>query len=179
VGSAVWGIVASRADLSMAYLGIAAGFAAGGVLLRGLSLAALDAVDHTPAHHWPEPEVAGGPSLEDGPVMILVEYIVDAPNAEEFQASMRKIGLSRRRYGALHWSLFQDSADPARFVESWIEDTWAEHLRTHQRVSVADRDLEAPARKLVRPGSPIAIRHLIASQPHPGAPIEQASARTP
>lgn len=110
--------------------------------------------------------------------MILVEYIVDAPNAEEFQASMRKVGLSRRRYGALHWSLFQDTADPTRFLESWIEDTWGEHLRHHQRVSVADRELEERARNLVRPGSPIGIRHLIASQPHPSAQIEQASAKT-
>jgi hypothetical protein len=165
IGSALWGLVASRGGLSMAYCGIAIGLATGPILLRGLSLATTEALDHTPSHHWPEPGRAAEPSLGDGPIMVLVEYTVESASAEAFRTSMEAIGLSRRRYGALHWSLFQDTSDPMRFVESWIEDTWADHLRHHERISVADREAEETARKLVKPGSPIEIRHFIASHP--------------
>jgi MFS family permease len=165
-GSALWGAVAARSNLSAAYLGIAVGLAAGGMLLRRLKLASVEGVDHTPTHHWPDPSVTGELGHEAGPIMVLVEYTVDAPNAGDFRTAMGRVGLSRRRYGAFHWSLFQDTADPTRFVESWVVDTWAEHLRHHQRVSVADQELEKEARMLVRPGSRVEIRHFISSRPH-------------
>src|SRR5204863_2949708 len=69
-GSALWGAVASRAGLSAAYVGIAAGLLLSAALAIRLRPGADEAVDFTPAHHWPEPDVVGEPSLEAGPVMI-------------------------------------------------------------------------------------------------------------
>jgi MFS family permease len=166
-GSALWGVVASRAGLSASYLGIAGGLLLGAALAVRLKPAADEVVDHTPAHHWPDPVVTGEPSLDAGPVMVQVEYDVDPARTDAFRIAMNALGQSRRRDGALAWWLFQDAADPARFVETWIEVTWAEHLRNHERVSVAHKDLEQRAVSLTRTGSTLTTRHFITPQTRP------------
>src|SRR5204862_5141798 len=148
------------------YFGIAAGLLLSAALAVQFKPAAEEAVDFTPAHHWPEPAVAGEPSLEAGPVMMQVEYRVDPPRADAFRNAMADLGRNRRRDGALQWWIFQDTADPSRFVETWIEATWAEHLRNHERVSVAQRKLEQTVRDLTQSGSTISTRHFIAPEPN-------------
>ena len=96
-----------------------------------------------------------------------VEYRVDPPSADAFRNAMAELGRNRRRDGALQWWLFQDTADPSRFVETWIEATWAEHLRNHERVSVAQQELEQKVRDLTQSGSTINTRHFIAPEPKP------------
>jgi MFS family permease len=161
-GSLLWGAVASSAGLSAAYFGIAGGLLLGAVLAIWLRSAADGVEDHGPAHHWREPQVDGELSLEAGPIMIQVEYIVDPPQAHAFELAMGELGRNRRRYGAMHWWIFQDTADPSRFVETWIESTWAEHLRYHERVSIAHKQIEQRAQDLTRSGSTITTRHFVA-----------------
>src|SRR5205085_11106577 len=109
----------------------------------------------------PEPAIAGEPSLDAGPVMMQVEYRVAPPRAVAFRNAMAELGRNRRRDGAVQWWLFQDTADPSRFVETWIEATWAEHLRNHERASFEHQELEQRTRDLTRRGSTIIIRHFI------------------
>jgi MFS family permease len=168
-GSALWGVVASRAGLRAAYLGIAAGLLLGAALAVRLKPAADEVVDHTPAHHWPDPVVAGEPSLDAGPVMIQVEYSVDPARTDAFRSAMNALGRNRRRDGALQWWLFQDTQDLSRFVETWIEATWAEHLRNHERVSVAHKELEQRAASLTRNGSTLMTRHFIPPETGPSS----------
>jgi hypothetical protein len=33
----------------------------------------------------------------------------------------------RRRDGAYRWGVFEDTADPSRFVETFLVDSWLEH----------------------------------------------------
>jgi hypothetical protein len=35
--------------------------------------------------------------------------------------------------------IFRDLAQPDRYVETYIVDSWAEHLRQHERSVAADR----------------------------------------
>jgi len=179
-GSALWGLVASRAGLSTAYLGIAGALLLGAALAVRLRPAADEVVDHTPAHHWPDPVVTGEPSLEAGPIMVQVEYCVDPPHADAFRSAMAELGRNRRRDGAVQWWLFQDTSDPSRFVETWLEETWAEHLRNHERVSVAHREIEQRVRDLTRSGSTIATRHFIApdTRPSTNAVVRAVEERT-
>jgi quinol monooxygenase YgiN len=166
-GSALWGAVALHAGLNAAYFGIAAGLLLSGGLAIRLRPAADEVVDFTPAHHWPEPAVAGEPSPEAGPVMVQVEYRVDRSRREAFRNAMAELARNRRRDGAVQWWLFQDTADPSRFVETWIEATWVEHLRNHERVSVAQQELEERIRALTQRGSTTSTRHFIAPEPRP------------
>jgi MFS family permease len=179
-GSVLWGVVASRAGLSTAYFGIAGGLVLGAAVTARLRPVADEVEDHTPAHHWPEPVVSGEPSLDAGPIMIQVEYRVDAPRADAFRTAIAAVGRSRRRTGAMLWWLFQDTADPTRFVETWIEATWAEHLRNHERVSVAHKEIEQRVRDLTQEGSAITTRHFIApvTRPSTAAVVHAVEERT-
>src|SRR5262249_8750268 len=145
-----------------------------------LKLAADANVDHTPAHHWPDPTVAGAPRLEAGPIMIQVEYCVDPPNAEAVRGAMAELRRQRRRPGAAQGGPAHATADPSRFVETWVESTWAEHLRYHERVSVAHQEVERRAQALVRSGSPITTRHFIAPVERPSdvTMVQSVEART-
>jgi len=42
-----------------------------------------------------------------------------------------------------------DSADPRRCVECWLVESWAEHLRQHDRTTQSDREVEERIRTLV------------------------------
>jgi MFS family permease len=168
-GSVLWGEVASHAGLNAAYFGIAGGLVLGAALALRLKPAAAEGADFTPAGHWPEPVVAEGPPLEAGPIMVQVEYCVDPPQAEAFRTAMAELGRLRRRDGAMQWWLFQDTADPSRFVESWLEATWVDHLRTHERASVAYQEIEQKTRDLTRGGSTIQTRHFVSPESRPAS----------
>ena len=53
------------------------------------------------------------------------------------------------RDGAYAWGVFQDNA-AGRFVETFLVESWTEHLRQHRRVTHADRALEGVAHRYLR-----------------------------
>ena len=77
---------------------------------------------------------------------------------------MQELRRQRRRDGAFFWELFQDTTDPARFVEYFMVESWLEHLRQHERVTVADRDIQERAAAFhLGPEAP-QVRHLLAPE---------------
>ena len=54
-----------------------------------------------------------------------------------------------------------DTADSGRFVETFLLESWAEHLRQHQRVTNADRLLERNVRQYL--SEPAKTTHYIAA----------------
>ncbi len=103
-------------------------------------------LDLTPSGHWPAPELVLTPELEDGPVLITVEYRVPAARARAFVEAMEAMRSFRHREGAVHWDLFRDLADPDRYVETFVVVSWAEHLPQHAPVTVEDQAIEAGLR---------------------------------
>jgi Transmembrane secretion effector len=75
---------------------------------------------------------------------------------------MRAVRLERLRDGALRWELYHDPADPQLYVETFLTESWVEHLRQHERVTLADREAEARARALHCGPAPVALSHLVA-----------------
>lgn len=63
----------------------------------------------------PEPHVFLEPHPEQGPVLVMVEYLIDPDAWRGFAQAMRPLGQIRRRDGAIRWGLFQDAADPGRY----------------------------------------------------------------
>lgn len=161
VGSLIWGAVASAAGLRPA-LGIAAAGAAASTLLRfRFRLRTGEDLDLSPSRHWPAPAVAGEIPPDQGPVMITLDYRVQPDEAAEFERAMARVRLARRRDGAYFWDLFVDAADPERYVEVYLTDTWMEHLRQHERVTEQDRRWEVVAREHVVGGRPVSGAHLL------------------
>jgi hypothetical protein len=74
--------------------------------------------------------------------MITTEYRVNSAHAHEFLEALTALADARRRDGAYAWSVFRDAAEPDLFLEYFLEDSWAEHLRHHERVTEDDRALQ-------------------------------------
>jgi MFS family permease/quinol monooxygenase YgiN len=163
-GSFVWGLVATQRDLATAFCAAGVGLVLGTFVLSRVRLADLETLDLTPTHHWPDPKVVGAPDPESGPVVVEVEYRIDPARAAEFVRAARALEPMRRRDGAVQWWLLRDTDDPARYVEIFAVETWAEHLRQHDRVSAADREIEERVQALhVGPSRPVG-RHLLAAE---------------
>jgi MFS family permease len=176
-GATAWGVVAQEVSLSGAFAIAAAGLAAGAVAGLRVRLRAPD-VDLSPSRHWPEPHVEVQTPLEAGPVLVTVEYEVPEEHAEAFRAAMGPVGRSRRRTGARRWGLFQDAADPRRFVETYEVATWGEHLRQHgERVTVRDQEFEDRAHALLADGTGPRVSHLIAAAPPAQEPVRALARR--
>jgi hypothetical protein len=136
-------------------LGLTAGFR--------FKLICSEDLDLSPSLHWPEPKVLPTPaSKQTGQALVTVEYQIDPKDAEAFKSAARRLGEIRKRDGALYWNLFHDTADAGRYLESYVTDSWAEHLRQHGRVTKADKEIEDVVMAFhIGPSSP-RISHLIA-----------------
>jgi hypothetical protein len=103
-------------------------------------------------------------------VLVTVEYRVDSPNRDAFLAALDRVARERRRDGAYAWGVFEDTAVEGRFLETFLVESWLEHLRQHERVTNADRVLEETVRRFQTEGTP-KITHFIAAEPgEPKAP---------
>lgn len=122
-------------------------------------------LDLTPSAHWPQPLVTGDATPDSGPVMITVEYRVDPAQAAVFLAALRALEPARRRDGAFAWGVFRDAAQPGRFLEYFLEDSWLEHLRHHERVTQTDRELQSRVQSFhVGDAAPLVTHFLAADE---------------
>ncbi|HEX8854042.1 MAG TPA: MFS transporter [Thermoleophilaceae bacterium] len=163
-GALVWGLVADGFSVEAAFLSAAV------VLLVSLaargraSLIGIEEPDLTPATAWTEPVLPIEPAAGDGPVLVTLEYRVREDDVLAFAAAMEELGRIRRRDGARQWRLYQELEDRACWLETFIVDSWSEHLRQHRRMTVADLDVERRAKGFhVGPGEP-ETRHMLAAE---------------
>jgi len=101
-------------------------------------------------------------SHDRGPVMITVEYHVDAASRDAFLAAMDKVGEQRRRDGAYAWGIFEHTGEPAHYIEYFLVASWVEHLRQHDRVTMSDQDQQASVRRYHQGEQPPIVRHYLA-----------------
>jgi len=163
IGSALWGLLAEHFGLGPAHY-----VAAGGALIalwgtRRWKLRSGPAVDLTPSMHWPPPVLAEGVDKDAGPVLVTIEYQVAAENREAFLAALVPLAYERLRDGAYDWNVFEDTAHPERMIETFLSDSWLDHLRQHRRVTRADRAVEDHLQRFTR--GPPRITHYIAARP--------------
>jgi MFS family permease len=162
VGSAAWGAVATHFGVTIALTCAAVGLIIGIAASLRHTLIDGDELNLTPSALWPEPVVVLEPNPEEGPVLVQIEYWIDPNRAREFRRAMRNVRRVRRRDGATRWGLFRDPAEPGRFVESFLVESWAEHLRQHARGTASDREIvQCILGFHIGPGQP-AVTHLIA-----------------
>ena len=161
-GSALWGQVASwvgiPAALTLAAIGALLGIAATWRYRIGLH----DVADLSPSLHWATPMMADELEMDRGPVMVTVEYQIDPARTGEFTQIMHQMRRIRRRDGAFMWELFNDVEVPGRMVECFMVDSWLEHLRQHERVTIADKDVSDAVRVFHLGSEPPKVTHLVA-----------------
>ena len=69
----------------------------------------------------------------------MIEYRIRLTEKTEFTRALHAVRPIRMRDGAIRWGLFQDTAQPERFVETFVMESWLEFLRTRERMTAADR----------------------------------------
>jgi hypothetical protein len=159
-GSAVWGMVGSRASVTTALVWAGLGTMATTALAFVARLPDTTA-DVSPWVHWRAPVIVqnSAPEMEQGPVLVTVEYGVERHKAKEFLRAMHRYGRVRRRDGAFRWAVYRDLERDDVYLETFLVSSWAEHLRQHERITRADRELEDRTRALSR--AEPKVRHLV------------------
>jgi MFS family permease len=162
LGALIWGLVVKQSDTRIAFTLVAVGLLATVPVARRWPLRPPGTIDVRMAEGLPDPEMVLDPDPGHGPVLVTVEYRVPAERADAFREAMVPVGRARRRSGGERWGLFQDGADPERFVEAYVVSTWEEHLRQHQeRFTQTDLLFEERARELVAEGTTPRVEHLL------------------
>lgn len=141
IGAGLWGQIA---DLSSVPTAVIAAALAGVVALFALRRWKIEGgidEDLTPLPPVTPTDLAQPVGPQEGPVMVVVEYLIDPARAGEFAAVMRATRRARLRQGALSWGLFRDASMQGRYVEYFVDENWIEHLRRLERFTAADRGL--------------------------------------
>jgi predicted MFS family arabinose efflux permease len=161
-GGIAWGQIASVASIERAMEIAAFSSLVVYVLLRRrYHLSSLAETDLTPAQVTPE--FAAGATIEgdQGPVMVTIEYQIDPARAAEFTAVMAESRSWRLRHGALHWGLYRDIADPGRYIEHFLLDSWLDRLRQIERLTAEDIALRDRKNEFHIGSEPPDMRHLL------------------
>ncbi|HEX9054782.1 MAG TPA: MFS transporter, partial [Gemmatimonadales bacterium] len=161
LGAALWGTVATHLGITGALLAAAAGLLLSFAAAARWSLGPSDRLDLAPSGHWRDPVVTGDLHQDEGPVLVTVEYRVAPEDAAAFARAMHGVGQLRRRDGAVSWGLYRDTADPRRWVETFVVESWGEHLRQHARATMSDLATEAAARRYHRGEGLPAVAHFV------------------
>jgi MFS family permease len=164
LGSILWGQVATRIGIPGALTIAALGMVAAIGLTWRFKLGKHQVLDFRPTLDWPAPVLAETPEPDSGPVLVTIEYRVQPAKRAEFVAAMQNVREMRRRNGAYFWELFHDSADTARFIECFMDESWLEHLRQHERASVSDREIRERAKQFMVEGASTKSQHWLADR---------------
>lgn len=160
-GGAIWGAVAERAGTTVAFLAAAAAMVVGALLTIRLRVAPHERLDLTPTRHWPDPGELPASEAESGPVLVEVEYVIDPAQTDAFLRALAPLERMRRRDGSVQWWILRSVEEPDVWIEVFSAETWAAHLRQHERASADHRAVEEAVRKFhVRPEPPT-VRHLV------------------
>ncbi len=139
--AALWGQTASLIEVRWTFVAAASCGLVALLLMRRMLFWPEAEEDLTPARILKEPTPAFEIAHSRGPVMVTVQYQIDPARTQQFLAVMQESRGNRLQKGALSWGLFQDTERPGRFVEYFLDESWADHLRRFDRFTAADAEL--------------------------------------
>ena len=164
-GSALWGYLADQVSVAFALAAAGGGLFVALILTRYFPIGDDEHLDLTPSMHWPTPVMAEDIEPDRGPVMITVEYHVTADQVDRFMSLMQQMRRIRRRDAAFFWEVFNDVSQPNRYVEVYMVESWIEHMRQHERVTVSDRVIQDQLYEFLDGRSRPQATHYVAGQP--------------
>jgi hypothetical protein len=161
VGSIMWGAIGEG-------IGVPSTLLLGSISLGLVSLIAYrfklprGEADLTPSNHWPEPIISDDVANDRGPVLVTVEYRIGLQERAAFIEVLARLSQERRRDGAYAWGVTENTSDPKCVLEWFFVESWAEHLRQHRRVSMADADIQTELARFHTGDSPPKVTHYLA-----------------
>ena len=171
IGSAVWGGVAERFGTPVALCIAAAGLLAGLPAAFRYRIPSGRIADLSSARglNRSDPTVLIELRPEDSPVLISIEYAIEPDDARSFLDAIECLRPIRLRDGAMRWGLFHDAANPERYVENFLVESWAEYLRQRERLTMNDAAVLERVRSFQKGGKPPSVSRMIYT------PVESAS----
>jgi predicted MFS family arabinose efflux permease len=173
VGSAIMGVIAERAGLSVALTIAAAGLALSPLAGLVWRFRSIPPETLLPAGDWPAPVLAPDQTPE-GPVLVGIQYRARPGLEDQLMTALQKTKDSRRRTGAISWRAWHDASDPGRVLEEFVVASWDDHLRQHERVTKREQAHLERVRELTDPDHPVVVTHWLAvsSRKVPGSPAK-------
>jgi hypothetical protein len=146
MGSMMWGIVAEIWGIPTALIAASLGLVIGLVTSIRYKLEPLIDLDMSPSMHWAMPNIMINiDEHKEGLALVEIEFQIDSARSQEFESAMHDVRSLRLRDGAIYWGLFHDVENPSRYVETFVSESWTEHLRQHERITKADLAIEQHA----------------------------------
>ncbi|WP_219701851.1 MFS transporter [Marinomonas lutimaris] len=145
MGSLMWGGLASFISLPIALAIAAVGALIAIPLVATKKLHVNEGDALAPSVHWPQPLLnveEHADVIQHGPVMVTIEYHINPDDVGKFLQLMEELGKARKRSGVFAWFIMQDAANAEHFTEYFMENSWVQHLRHHERVSTADQIIQ-------------------------------------
>lgn len=161
LGSVVWGALATWQGTRVALLASAATLLVLLAMNRRVRVRLGGDKDILHGAQMPDMGIALEPQPDDGPVLIQIEYRIDADKRDAFMRAVRAIGPVRRRNGANSWRIFRDLGEEGLFVERYIISSWAEYVRLRSRMTIADRQVQEEVARYQRDGTPVRVSRLL------------------
>jgi predicted MFS family arabinose efflux permease len=162
LGSILWGQIAAATSVATTLLIAAAALALGGLTAAKFKLEGARALDLQPALNWPEPRVLLTDTSNRGVILTTVEYEIDSVDTGVFLQAIKELERTRRRNGAYECGIYEDMEKPGRFVEHFLTDSWLDHLRQHNRTTVADRAIQDRVKTFHKGTAPPHVTHFAA-----------------
>ena len=164
IGSWFWGLNAEAFGLQVALIGsgicllIGAGFG-----LR-FPMPTFNNLDLSPLNQFKEPHLLLDLQGRSGPILIMIDYLIDAADIAEFLTVMTERRRIRRRDGARQWALLRDMEHPDQWTESYHVATWNDYLRHNMRRTKADAEVSDILLRLHRGAQPPLVHRMIERQ---------------
>ncbi|WP_193141431.1 MULTISPECIES: MFS transporter [unclassified Meridianimarinicoccus] len=157
-GSWLWGEVAERAGPSGALTTAAVLLFCSALVGIRLPLPNIEGLNLDPLNRFREPALQLDLNYRSGPVMVMVDYIIDQADVPEFLTVMSRRRRIRIRDGAQNWAMLRDLEQPTHWSESYHVPTWGEYVRHNERRTQADAEVADRLRALHRGPKPVVHR---------------------
>jgi len=174
VFSFVWGWVGLHLGLSYTLLAAAGSGVLLAALARGFGIdqaaglmTAVPRIDVAiPEPEAPAEELRASLPRSRNHVLEVLRYRVAPDDKPAFLTVMAEVRHVRGRTGAIDWQLFEDISHPDFWLEAWVMQDWAEHLREAGRLSSEDHATLAAAAVFQEDAERPASRYLAVDPGH-------------
>jgi MFS family permease len=160
-GAWIWGMLATSFGVHVALAVSSSVLLAGAAVGLFIAVPQFGTIDLDPADRFRVPALRLDLRGRSGPIMIMVDYLIEKKDVPTFLELMERRSRIRRRDGARNWALLRDLEQPEIWSESYHVATWDEYLRHNQRRTKADIEVSEKLLALHRGTEPPRVHRMI------------------